>query len=113
VRGLERLPVTLRGGAVFLLCVLLPMWYVAKADRLTVFDIQRAEHRYPAVGEEIRRRLPANAIVLSQVQSGSVRLYGERLTARWDFIEAASRAYKIRVVGTGAPARCRARSARR
>jgi hypothetical protein len=27
--------------------------------------------------------------VVTQVQSGSVRLYGERMTARWDFIEAA------------------------
>jgi hypothetical protein len=89
VRGLERLPVTLRSAAVFLLCVLLPMWYVTKADRLGVFAIQRAEHRYPAVGEEIGRTLPANAIVLSQIQSGSVRLYGKRMTARWDFIEAA------------------------
>ena len=26
---------------------------------------------------------------MSQIQSGSVRLYGGRLTARWDFIEAA------------------------
>jgi hypothetical protein len=88
VRGLERLPVTLRSAAVFLLCVL-PAWYVAKADSIGVFDIQRAEHRYPAVGEAIGRTLPANAIVVTQVQSGSVRLYGERMTARWDFIEAA------------------------
>jgi hypothetical protein len=89
VRGVERLPVTLRSAAVILLCVLLPIWYVVKADSLHVFDIQRAEHRYPAVGEEIGRTFPANAIVLSQIQSGSVRLYGGRMTARWDFIEAA------------------------
>jgi hypothetical protein len=89
VRGLEWLPFALRSVAVLLLCVLLPIWYVVKADSLKVFHIQRAEHRYPAVGEEIGRTLPANAIVLSQIQSGSVRLYGGRMTARWDFIEAA------------------------
>jgi len=89
VRGLERLPVELRSAAVFLLCVLLPIWYVVKADSISVFHIQRAEHRYPAVGKEIGRTLPANAIVLSRIQSGSVRLYGNRLTARWDFIEPA------------------------
>jgi hypothetical protein len=86
VRALERLPFALRSAAVFLLCVLLPIWYVVKADSLTVFDIQRAEHRYPAVGEQIGRTLPANAIVLSVIQSGSVRLYGKRMTARWDSI---------------------------
>ena len=89
MRGLEGLPVALRTSTVFLLCVLLPIWYVFKADTLTVFDIQRAEHRYPAVGEEIDRTLPANAIVVTQIQSGSVRLYGKRMTARWDFIEPA------------------------
>jgi len=89
VRGLERLPVELRSAAVFLLCVLLPIWYVVKADSISVFHIQRAEHRYPAVGKEIGRTLPANAIVLSRIQSGSVRLYGNRLTARWDIIEPA------------------------
>jgi hypothetical protein len=87
VRGLETLPVTFRGVAVFLLCVLLPIWYIVKANRLTVFDLQRAEHRYRAVGEQVGRSLPANAIVLSVIQSGSVRLYGGRLTARWDWIE--------------------------
>jgi hypothetical protein len=89
VRGLERLPIALRSTAVFLVCVLLPMWYVTKARSLTVFTIERAEQRYPVIGEEIDRTLPANAIVLTQVESGSVRLYGKRLTARWDFIEAA------------------------
>jgi oligosaccharyl transferase STT3 subunit len=89
VRGLERLPGALRSTAVFLLCILLPIWYVAKARSLTVFDAQRAEHRYPAIGEEIGRTLPAQAIVLTQIESGSVRLYGKRMTARWDFIEAA------------------------
>jgi hypothetical protein len=89
VRGLEWLPVTLRSAAVFLLCVLLPIWYVAKAASLTLFDIQRAEHRYQAVGEQIGRSLPANAIVVSVIQSGSVRLYGERLTVRWDWIQPA------------------------
>jgi hypothetical protein len=86
VRGAEWLPVALRGGAVFLLCVLLPIRYTFKADDLGVFDIQRAEHRYPAVGEEIGRTLPVNAIVLSVIQSGSVRLYGKRMSVRWDMI---------------------------
>ena len=73
----------------FFLCLLLPMWYVARARSLTVFDAQRAEQRYPIIGEAIGGTLPANAIVLTQIESGSVRLYGKRMTARWDFIAAA------------------------
>ena len=52
-----------------------------------VFDIQRAEHRYVAVGQAVGARLPANAVVLSVIQSGSVRMYGQRPTVRWDKLE--------------------------
>lgn len=89
VRGLELVSSAFRGAAVFLLCVLLPLWYVIKADSLTVFDIQRAEHRYRAVGETIGRTLPPHAIVMSVIQSGSVRLYSGRMTVRWDMLEPA------------------------
>lgn len=87
VRIVSRLPPSWRGAAVFLLCTLLPIEGVLTADRHTVFDIQRAEHRYVAVGEAIGATLPANAVVLSVIQSGSVRMYGQRPTVRWDQLE--------------------------
>src|SRR6185369_14355030 len=76
VRILSWLPLSWRGAVVFLLCTLVPIEGVLTADRHTVFDIQRGEHRYVAVGEAIGARLPANAVVLSVIQSGSVRMYG-------------------------------------
>jgi hypothetical protein len=87
VSGLERLPLSARGAASFLVCLLLPCWYLVKADRLTVFDIGRAEERYAAVGEFIRHRLAPNAVVITVIQSGSVWLYSGRPTLRWDYIE--------------------------
>ena len=87
VRGMSQLPLSLRGAAVFLLCTLVPIEGVLTADRHTAFDIQRAEHRYVAVGQAIGARLPANAVVLSVIQSGSVRMYGQRPTVRWDKLE--------------------------
>jgi len=87
VSGLERLPLSTRGAASFLVCLLLPCWYLVKADRLNVFDIGRAEGRYAAVGEFIRHRLAPNAVVLTVIHSGSVRLYSGRPTLRWDYIE--------------------------
>jgi hypothetical protein len=87
VRIVSRLPLALRGAAVFLLCTLLPIEDVVTADRHTVFDIQSAEHRYVAVGKAIGATLPANAVVLSVIQSGSVRMYGQRPTVRWDMLE--------------------------
>ena len=87
VRGVERLPIAFRTAVIFILCTLLPLWYVVKAEGLNVFAIQSAEHRYVAVGEGVGQSLPANAVVLSVIQSGSLRLYGGRLTIRWDMIE--------------------------
>jgi hypothetical protein len=68
-------------------CTLVPTWYVMKSRSLTVFTIRQAEHRYAAVGEYLGRTLPPKAIVLTMIESGSVRLYGARLTLRWDMLD--------------------------
>ena len=83
----SRLPLVCRGAAIFLLCTLFPIAAVQTAARLTVFTVQRSEQRYVAVGEFVAAALPANAIVLTVIQSGSVRLYGGRPTLRWDQLE--------------------------
>jgi hypothetical protein len=87
VRGVEALPIGFRTVAVFVVCTLLPIWYVMKSNNILVFSIGQAEHRYVAVGEYVGRALPSNAVVLSMIESGSVRLYSGRLTVRWDSLE--------------------------
>jgi hypothetical protein len=87
VRMVSRLPLSWRGAAVFLLCTLAPIEGVVTADRHKVFDIQRAERRYVVVGTAVGATLPANAVVLSLIQSGSVRMYAQRPTVRWDMLE--------------------------
>lgn len=84
---LARLPLAFRASLLFLVCTLLPMSYLLTADGLHVFDIQRSEHRYVSVGEFIGAALPPNAVVLTVIQSGSVRKYGRRPTIRWDMLE--------------------------
>jgi dolichyl-phosphate-mannose-protein mannosyltransferase len=49
--------------------------------------IKEDERRYAAVGAYIHDVLPANAIVFSVQESGSVRYYGGRMTIRWDNID--------------------------
>ena len=85
---LTRLPLAVRGALVFLTCTLLPIGYLLTANRLHIFDIQQSEHRYIAIGEYVGATLPANAVVLTVIQSGSVRLYGGRPTLRWDLLPA-------------------------
>ena len=88
VRAIEWLPVRLRTVAVFLFCTFTTVWFERKADALGVFAIQHAERRYVTVGEFVGRTLPANAVVISLLESGSVRLYGARPTLRWDLLKA-------------------------
>ena len=41
---------------------------------------------YTSVGEYVRRNLPDNAVIITMLQSGSIRYYGQRLTMRWDYL---------------------------
>lgn len=54
-----------------------------------VFQMRRAEQKYPAVGAFVRERLPPSAIVLAAQHSGSIRYYSDRLTLRWDLLDRA------------------------
>jgi hypothetical protein len=87
VRVIGMLPVSLRTAAVFAVCTLVPVSYLGNSASRSVFAIHRAEHRYVAVGKFVGRTLPQNVVVLSQIQSGSMRIYGGRLTLRWDMFD--------------------------
>lgn len=84
VTAVNRLPIALRTAAILLVVCLLSAWYIEKTQRLGVFLIQREEQRYPRIGEYLAHDLPKNAVVLSGMHSGSLRLYGGSRTLRWD-----------------------------
>ncbi len=50
----------------------------------TVHRLCSNESAHVSVGDYVRRNLPPNAVVLSLQYSGSLRLYGQRLTMRYD-----------------------------
>jgi hypothetical protein len=87
VAGLERLPLIYRGGVAFAVCGVCTMWMITKSTQIGVFEVARGERRYLTVAETIDRTTPRNAVVLSMIHSGTVRLYGHRMTLRWDLIE--------------------------
>ncbi|HEX7140651.1 MAG TPA: hypothetical protein VF219_22555, partial [Vicinamibacterales bacterium] len=84
---IERLPLSLRGAATFALCTLVVFWFITKSDSLRMFEISSGERRYVTVGEAMGRLVPADAVLFSMIHSGSVRLYGDRDSARWDLID--------------------------
>jgi len=86
VRAIERLPVACRTVCLVAICVGGCLWYGFKVASLGVFGSERAEDRYKAVGEYVRRVLPPNAVVLTVIQSGSIRWYGHLTTLRWDLV---------------------------
>lgn len=59
----------------------------ARARR--VFDLHRLEARYVAAGRFVADRLPANALVITSWESGSVRFYSGRPTLVWDSLDPA------------------------
>lgn len=82
--AVNRLTISFRTATVVLITCLLSAWYVDKTQRLGVFLIQREEQRYPRIGEYLSHDLPKNAVILSGMHSGSLRLYGGNRTLRWD-----------------------------
>jgi hypothetical protein len=86
VRLLEALPLAFRGLTLFLVCVGCIAWYINMAQRLGVFSLQQAERRYVLVGEYAGRALPPNAVAITVLHSGSLLMYGNRPTVRWDWL---------------------------
>jgi hypothetical protein len=68
------------------LCAGAALFYGIRITELQVLGIHDAEHRYQAVGTFIGHELPPNAVVLTLIQSGSIRMYGGRATVRWDWL---------------------------
>ena len=74
---------------VAIVTVALVVFFIAEARERSVFRLQQLEARYARAGEFVDRRLPANAIVITSWQSGSVRFYSGRKTLTWDVLDPA------------------------
>jgi hypothetical protein len=57
-------------------------------DREGVYRFANVESKYALVGEWFKTHTPERAVVLAGLHSGSIRLYGQRETIRWDQIPA-------------------------
>jgi hypothetical protein len=57
-------------------------------DRGT-FEVWRGERKYADVGRYLAEHTDPRAVILSFQHSGSIRLYGDRLTLRWDQLDVA------------------------
>jgi hypothetical protein len=55
-------------------------------DREGIYRLPTLEAKYELVGEWFKRNTSERVVVLSGLHSGSIRLYGDRATIRWDQI---------------------------
>jgi hypothetical protein len=62
---------------------------VSQARDRQVFRLAQLESRYVRAGDYVARRLPSNALVVTALESGSVRYYSGRPTLVWDMLDPA------------------------
>jgi hypothetical protein len=62
---------------------------VYEARDRQVFRLAQLESRYVRGGDYVARRLPSNALVVTALESGSVRYYSGRPTLVWDVLDPA------------------------
>jgi hypothetical protein len=72
--------------------------HVRVVQREAVLGLWRGESDYVSAGSYLRRELPANAVVVSMLHSGSLRLYSGRLTLRYDWLPGMPLSRVVRVL---------------
>jgi hypothetical protein len=69
--------------------IVLCVFFIREARARSVFDLQRLEARYERAGLYVDSHLPADAVVVTSWESGSIRYYGHRNTLVWDSLDPA------------------------
>lgn len=85
----RRLRLRWPGAAVATVAVALAVLFVGAARDRSVFRLQQMEARFARAGSYVAARLPANALVITSAQSGSIRFYAGRRTLVWDQLDPA------------------------
>jgi hypothetical protein len=76
-----------RSAAVGAVVLTVLMAHVDVVRRLSVLSLKNGESDYLSMARYARQRLPENAVVISVLHSGSLRLYADRLTLRYDWVD--------------------------
>ena len=76
-------------GVIPVLAVLLAILGTRAAGERQAFDLQQLEGRYRDTAALVAERLPANAVLITVWQSGSVRFHAGRQAVLWDSLDPA------------------------
>lgn len=75
------------GGLIPIAAVVLGIFGVRAAGERQVWDLQQMEGRYRQTAELVRDRLPANAVLITEWQSGSIRFHAGREVVLWESLD--------------------------
>jgi len=64
-------------------------WTIRFANRNGVFDQRQAARQEAVLGQLVRTNTEPGSVIITLARAGSLRYYGGRLTARYDYIDAA------------------------
>jgi hypothetical protein len=77
------------GGLVPIAAVVLAILGIRTAGDRQAFDLQSLEGRYRTSARVVNERLPANAVLITVWQSGSMRFHADREAVMWDAMDPA------------------------
>ena len=77
------------GGVIPIIAVILGIVGTRAAGDRQAFELQRMEARYRHTAELVRDRLPANAVLITVWESGSMRFHAGREIVMWDSLDPA------------------------
>ena len=77
------------GGVIPLIAVVLGAFGVRAAGTHDVFALQAMEGRYRETAQLVRDRLPANAVLITEWQSGSIQFHAGREVVLWESLDPA------------------------
>ena len=84
--AVERLPEWMRGPVLIVGMTAVCTANVVAATREQVFNLRFYESRYRTVGHYLKETLPANPVVITFQESGSIHYYTGAPISRWDFM---------------------------
>lgn len=77
------------GGVIPIIAVILGVLGARAAGDRQAFALQRMEGRYRHAAEAVHDRLPANAVLITVWESGSMRFHADREIVMWDALDPA------------------------
>lgn len=77
------------GGVIPIVAVMLGIVGVRAAGDRQLFELQSMEGRYRESAQLVRDRLPANAVLITVWESGSIRFHADREIVMWDSLDPA------------------------